>query len=61
MKSMGYGKDYQYPHDFEGAYVRETYLPDSILDTKLYHPTDRGYEQAINQCLKGLGGEESSG
>jgi len=56
---MGYGKDYQYPHDFEGAYVRETYLPDSVADTKLYHPTDRGYEQAINQRLKEWGKKNS--
>jgi len=52
MKIMGYGKDYQYPHDFEDAYVSETYLPDSIGDTKIYHPSDRGYEQTIAHRMK---------
>ena len=28
MKQMGYGAGYKYPHDFEGHYVAEDYLPD---------------------------------
>ena len=58
MKSMGYGKDYLYPHDFEDAYVRETYLPDTIADLRLYEPTDRGYEQAIAERLKIWSGKD---
>ena len=30
MESMGYGGGYRYPHDFEGHYVAEKYLPDAM-------------------------------
>ena len=30
MESMGYGGGYRYPHNFEGHYVAEEYLPDAL-------------------------------
>jgi putative ATPase len=30
MKSMGYGEEYQYPHDFQGNFIVQEYLPDAI-------------------------------
>jgi putative ATPase len=30
MKSLGYGRDYRYPHDFEGGRVEQTYLPEAL-------------------------------
>jgi putative ATPase len=36
MKKIGYGKDYKYPHDFEGNYVEETYLPDELVGRKYF-------------------------
>jgi putative ATPase len=47
MKSLGYGAGYQYPHDFEGHYVEENYLPDQLRDRRYYEPTDSGAEKAI--------------
>lgn len=58
MKSIGYGKDYLYPHNFEDAYVKEIYLPDTIADSKLYNPTDRGYEKTIIERLKDWTGKD---
>lgn len=49
-KQWGHGKDYKYPHDFEGHYVQETYLPDSLEGTVLYEPSDA--EPIILQRLK---------
>ena len=52
MKSLGYGNDYQYPHDFEGAYVREVhYLPDVLKGSIFYEPSDRGLEIKISESL----------
>ncbi|MBF0101055.1 MAG: replication-associated recombination protein A [Desulfobacterales bacterium] len=51
MKDMGYGKDYQYPHDHPDAIVYQDYLPDAIRGTSFYEPTDRGYEKIIKQRL----------
>src|SRR5262249_15582360 len=30
MKELGFGQGYQYPHDFEGHHVAQTYLPDEL-------------------------------
>lgn len=30
-KEWGYGKDYQYPHNFPGAWVDQEYLPKTVL------------------------------
>ncbi|HSN14937.1 MAG TPA: replication-associated recombination protein A, partial [Anaeromyxobacteraceae bacterium] len=30
MEGLGYGAGYRYPHDFDGHYVPEAYLPDAI-------------------------------
>jgi putative ATPase len=52
MKNMGYGGGYQYPHDFEGHYVAEDYLPDSLRGMRLYEPTESGYEKTIKERLR---------
>ncbi len=56
MKSLGYGKDYKYAHDYEDAYIPQDYfpeeLPEELNDRKYYFPTDRGYEKMIGQRLE---------
>ncbi len=52
MKGLGYGKDYQYPHDYEGALVAQEYLPDELRGRVYYHPSDRGYEARIRDYLE---------
>jgi putative ATPase len=36
MKKFGYGNEYKYPHDYEGNYVEQQYLPDEMVGTKYY-------------------------
>jgi putative ATPase len=43
-RQMGRGQDYKYPHDFEGHYVPETYLPDALLGQRFYQPSNAGDE-----------------
>jgi putative ATPase len=43
-RDLGHGKGYKYPHDFEGNYVAEEYLPDALVGTKIYEPSSSGYE-----------------
>jgi putative ATPase len=52
MKGLGYGKDYQYPHDYEGALVAQDYLPEELRGRVYYHPSDRGYETRIRDYLE---------
>jgi putative ATPase len=41
MKSMGYGRDYKYAHDFEGGVADQVHLPDKLKDRKIYSPNPR--------------------
>lgn len=52
MKSLGYGKGYQYAHDFPEGYSPQEYLPDKLRGTVFYHPTERGHEKAIKARLE---------
>lgn len=55
MKSLGYGKDYKYAHDYEGHIAPdETYLPESLKDRRYYVPTDLGAEAALKRRLDDL-------
>lgn len=51
MKELGYGKGYRYPHDFPGALVAQTYLPDKLMEAVFYTPTQRGFEREIERRL----------
>ena len=44
--SEAYG-DYLYPHDYEGGWVQQQYLPDDLLGTEFYRPKRQGVEEKI--------------
>ncbi|MDO6619241.1 replication-associated recombination protein A [Shewanella sp. 6_MG-2023] len=55
MKNMGLGAGYRYAHDEAGAYANgENYFPESIKDSQLYYPTERGFEKRIKDKLAHL-------
>jgi putative ATPase len=55
MKDLGFGRDYRYAHDEEGAYAAgESYLPDGMPQVEWYRPTDRGLESRIREKLQEL-------
>jgi putative ATPase len=41
MRSMGYGRGYQYAHDFEGGVANQAHMPDSLKGRKVYKPNLR--------------------
>jgi len=47
MKELGYGKEYQYPHEFSGNFLEVEYLPDEIKNTKLWEPADNPKEKEL--------------
>src|SRR5450432_3141809 len=51
MKEWGYGAEYQHAHAFDDAMSTMECLPDNLLGTEFYHPTQRGIEQRIAQRL----------
>ena len=50
-EALGHGKGYKYPHDFDGHYVRQEYMPDPKV---FYEPSDQGFEIEIGKRLKRL-------
>ena len=52
-KKAGFGVEYKYPHNFEGGFVAQDYLP-ADMKTNYYRPTDRGYEKNIKSYLQKL-------
>ncbi|MFN0249765.1 MAG: replication-associated recombination protein A [Kofleriaceae bacterium] len=48
-RSMGHGQGYKYPHDFEGNYVAEDYLPDALVGERIYEPMDSGFERELRE------------
>lgn len=54
MKEWGYGKGYQYAHNFEDAQVNQQHLPDELSGRRYYEPTDRGIEARIKEKLDAL-------
>jgi putative ATPase len=52
MKDLGYGKGYQYAHEFEDAYVPQDYLPDELMGEVYYRPTARGHEKVIKDRIE---------
>ncbi|MEF9979507.1 MAG: replication-associated recombination protein A [Thermomonas sp.] len=55
MKSLGYGKDYQYDHDVEGGIaLDQTGFPDAMGERVYYAPTTRGMEGKLKEKLDAL-------
>lgn len=52
MKDLGYGRGYQYAHDFKNAKINQQHLPKEIENEKFYEPTDRGYEKYIKKRIE---------
>ncbi len=58
MKEWGYGDNYRYPPNEGGHVPGETYLPDTLIGHRYYHPKESGIEARIKKRLSWLRGEE---
>jgi putative ATPase len=50
--AMGHGKDYVYPHDMDGHFTPQQYLPKRLLGTYFYAPSQEGYESQVTARLE---------
>ncbi len=57
MKELGYGKDYQYAHDYESNFAFQDYLPDELQGETFYEPSDNPRENVLRDYLKKLWGD----
>jgi putative ATPase len=62
-ESLGHGKGYAYPHNFEAGIVSQQYSPSGVEGKEFYRPTQRGVEaelaarlEAIRGILRGTSG-----
>jgi putative ATPase len=50
-KSLGYGKDYKYAHNYPGNFIEQEFLPKEISGTAIYKPGDNSAEDKYRQQL----------
>jgi putative ATPase len=53
-KRIGHGQSYKYSHDSDLGVVQQQYLPDELLSTRYYQPTDHGNERDVKARLEKL-------
>ena len=46
MSEAGYGKDYKYAHDYQGGFVEQEFLPESLSGKSFYHPNTQNASEA---------------
>jgi putative ATPase len=54
MKNLGYGKNYQYAHDFENNFVNMEFLPETIRGTVFFEPGRNAREEELRKYLRNL-------
>lgn len=52
MKSLGYGKGYEYDHAAEEAFSGQDYFPEGMARESYYEPKDTGFEREIRKRLE---------
>src|SRR5581483_5437641 len=52
MKNLGYGKDYQYAHDFDDKVTNMQCLPENLKGHRYYQPTSEGVERRIRERME---------
>ncbi len=59
MEGLGYGGGYRYPHNFEGHYVVEEYLPDALRGERIVSLSGSGLEKALGERWRALRAKEN--
>jgi putative ATPase len=53
-RGLGHGRGYKYPHDDARGVVTQQYIPDDLVGSDYYRPTDHGAERAVNERVPRL-------
>ncbi len=49
MKDLGYGENYKYAHNYPGNFVKQQFMPDAIIGTRLWNACDNPQEAAMEE------------
>jgi len=52
MKSLGYGRGYQYDPEAEEGFSGQNYFPEAMARQQFYQPTETGFEREITKRLE---------
>ena len=52
MAELGYHDGYKYPHDYEGNFVAQQYLPDELQHTRLWYPQGNAQEAKLRERMQ---------
>jgi len=59
MDKLGYGADYKYAHDYAGNFVRQEFMPESLIGTRFYTPNEQNAQEAkIAERMRHLWGDK---
>jgi putative ATPase len=53
-RKMGRGVGYEYPHDLPEGVSGQPLLPEGLTDRRYYEPSERGFEQTLQERLANL-------
>ncbi|WP_376959597.1 replication-associated recombination protein A [Azospirillum sp. A26] len=51
MKTIGYGKGYEYDHDAAEGFSGQNYFPEGMARREFYQPVERGFERDLRKRL----------
>ena len=57
MKDLGYSDGYQYPHDFAGHFTPQQYMPDALVNERLWHGQHSPAEQKLYERMTNYWGD----
>ena len=57
MKEIGYGENYKYAHSYDGNFVEQDFLPETIKKERFYHPQNNATESKILERLRAWWGK----
>ncbi len=57
MKQLGYSDGYKYPHDYPGHFTPQQYMPDSLVNERLWHGQHNPSEEKLYQRMVNYWGE----
>lgn len=59
--SLGHGAEYIYPHDADGHFAPQQYLPDALKGRTYYRPSENGKEKEFKERLETYWGKKDPG
>ena len=57
MKELGYHDGYKYPHDYPGHFTPQQYLPDELVNERIWHGQHSPAEEKLVERMKNYWGE----